>query len=34
MQTGLFLRNQDVLTHTAETRDGKLFLNKKEVVLD
>ncbi len=34
MQTGLFLKEGDNLIHTAETRDGKLFVNEKEVVLN
>ena len=33
MQTGLFLKDGDMLTHEAQTRDGKLFINKIEVVL-
>jgi len=31
MSTGLFIMEKDRLIHTAETRDGKLFLNEKEV---
>ncbi|MCD4720160.1 MAG: YdgA family protein [Desulfobacula sp.] len=34
MQTGLFIKNGDNLTHKAETRAGKLFLNGKEVLLN
>lgn len=34
MQTGLFLKDRDVLIHSAETRDGKLFLNDTEVLLN
>ncbi len=30
MQTGLFVREGDILNHSAETRDNKLFLNGKE----
>ena len=33
MQTGLFVKEGDDLVHNAETRDGKLFLNGKEVRL-
>ncbi|EKD37375.1 MAG: hypothetical protein ACD_75C01150G0001 [uncultured bacterium] len=33
MQTGLFIKSGDNVQHSAETRDGKLFLNDKEVVL-
>lgn len=33
MQTGLFMKNGASVVHKAETRDGKLFLNDKEVVL-
>jgi uncharacterized protein YdgA (DUF945 family) len=33
MQTGLFVKNGQIVLHTAETRDGKLFLNDKELVL-
>ena len=32
MQTGLFVQNGDNLTHKAETKDHKLFLNSQEVV--
>jgi uncharacterized protein YdgA (DUF945 family) len=32
MPTGLFVRNGDNLSHKAETRDGKLYLNGQEVV--
>ena len=32
MQTGLFVRQEEMLTHKAETREGKLFVNSKEVV--
>jgi len=32
MQTGLFVKNGDLVRHTAETKDGKLFLNDKEVL--
>ncbi len=31
MQTGLFVKNGDVLTHKAETKDEKLYLNGSEV---
>ncbi len=34
MQTGLFLKEGDNLVHRAETRDGKLFINDKELVLN
>ncbi|MBU1344586.1 MAG: YdgA family protein [Proteobacteria bacterium] len=34
MQTGLFLKVGNNLVHKAETRDGKLFLNEKEVFLN
>jgi len=34
MQTGLFLKDRGVLIHRAETRDGKLFLNDTEVLLN
>lgn len=30
MQTGLFVKNGDYLSHKAETRDGKLYLNDQE----
>lgn len=33
MQTGLFVKNGRAALHKAETRDGKLFLNDKELVL-
>jgi len=33
-QTGLFLRDGDHVTHKAETRDGKLYLNGKQVVFN
>ena len=33
MQAGLFVKNGDMAEHKAETRDGKLFLNDKEVLL-
>jgi hypothetical protein len=33
MQTGFFLQTGDRLTHEAQTRDGRLFLNQKEVEL-
>jgi hypothetical protein len=33
MQTGLFLMDGDILKHEAQTRDGKLYLNQKEVLL-
>jgi uncharacterized protein YdgA (DUF945 family) len=32
MQTGLFVKSGDLAKHTAETRDGKLILNDKEVL--
>ncbi|MCP3874684.1 MAG: YdgA family protein, partial [Desulfobacteraceae bacterium] len=34
MQTGLFLKEGNNLVHKAETMNGKLFLNKKEVLLN
>jgi len=34
MQTGLFIKNGDVLSHKAQIRDGKLYLNEKEVLLN
>ncbi len=34
MQTGLFLKEGDNVIHKAETRDGKLFLNGKQVLLN
>ena len=33
MQTGLFVKNGDKLVHQAETRNGKLMVNGREVVL-
>lgn len=33
MQTGFFVQNGDIVSHSAETRDDKLFLNDKEVLL-
>jgi uncharacterized protein YdgA (DUF945 family) len=33
MKTGLFVKNGDNLIHTAETTDGKLMVNREEVVL-
>jgi len=33
MQTGLFLEEDNMLKHSAETKDGKLFLNGREVNL-
>lgn len=33
MQTGLFMVSGDTATHQSETRDGKFYLNGKEVVL-
>jgi len=33
MQTGLFVKNGASVLHKAETKDGKLFLNDKELVL-
>jgi hypothetical protein len=33
MQTGLFVKDGESIRHTAETKDGKLFLNDNEVVL-
>jgi uncharacterized protein YdgA (DUF945 family) len=33
METGLFVKEGDMLKHSAETRDGTLFLNGKEFVL-
>lgn len=32
MQTGLFVKNGELARHTAETRDGKLFINDKEML--
>ncbi len=32
MQNGLFVKNGELIRHTAETRDGKLFLNGKEML--
>jgi uncharacterized protein YdgA (DUF945 family) len=34
MQTGLFMKGGDILTHKAQTRDQKLFLNGKRVLLN
>ena len=34
MATGFFIMEKDRLIHSAETRNGKLFLNEKEVLLD
>ncbi len=34
MQTGLFVKNGENLVHKAETKDGKLFVNGEEVVLN
>ena len=34
METGLFISDGENLVHHAETRDGKLFVNEKEVVLN
>ncbi len=34
MQTGLFVKNGENAVHKAETRDDKLFLNDKELVLN
>jgi uncharacterized protein YdgA (DUF945 family) len=34
METGLFIKDGKNLIHTAETRDGKLFVNEKEVMLN
>ena len=34
MPTGLFVMEKDHLLHRAETREGKLFLNRKEVVFN
>ena len=34
MQTGLFLKIKDNLIHSAQTRDGKLFVNGQEVLLN
>ena len=33
MQTGLFIKDGGILSHSAETREGKLYLNSEEVVL-
>ena len=33
MQTGVFVKNEDMLSHSAETKDGALFLNGKEINL-
>lgn len=32
MQTGLFIENGEIVQHAAETKDGKLYLNDKEVM--
>lgn len=34
MQTGLFLKKEDNLIHSAKTRDGKLFVNGQEVLFN
>ncbi len=34
MQTGLFIKDKENARHTAQTREGKLFLNQKEVLLN
>ncbi|MCB2173829.1 hypothetical protein KQH41_01040, partial [bacterium] len=34
MSTGFFVREGELLVHRAETRDGALYLNGTEVVLD
>ncbi|MEJ2157953.1 MAG: DUF945 family protein [Desulfobacteraceae bacterium] len=34
MQTGLFEKNGDHMVHNAETREGKLYLNGQEVILN
>jgi len=34
MKTGLFVHGGDRLTHRAETRDNRLYLNGQEVVLE
>ena len=34
MSTGLFVMEKDHLLHRAETREGKLFLNRKEVIFN
>jgi uncharacterized protein YdgA (DUF945 family) len=34
MPTGLFIMEKDLLLHRAETREGKLFLNHKEVIFN
>ncbi len=33
MQTGVFIKEGDFLVHSAETRNGKLFLNNEEFIL-
>ncbi len=33
MQTGIFIKNNGLITHKAETRDGQLYLNEKVVRL-
>ncbi|MDK9708048.1 MAG: YdgA family protein [Desulforhopalus sp.] len=33
MQTGIFVKNGNMAVHKAETKDGKLFVNDKELVL-
>lgn len=33
MQTGLFIEEGDIARHEAETRDGKLYINNQEVIL-
>lgn len=33
MKTGLFVKNEDTLVHSAETTGGKLIINSEEVVL-
>lgn len=34
MQTGLFVESGENLTHQAQIKDGKLFINQKEVILN
>ncbi|PIE60995.1 MAG: hypothetical protein CSA29_05650 [Desulfobacterales bacterium] len=34
MKTGLFIQDGNILKHNAQTRDGKLYLNGKEVLLN
>ncbi len=34
MKTGFFVRDGNILMHTSETKNGKLYLNKKEVILN